>query len=425
MTSDKGGAAAAAIRLHEGLLQSGQDSALLVLQKSSSVERCYPVKIPAYKRWLFRLKNKIQFTRYKETLHANKYFFRLHENLYSLSTNDILKSLPFVPDIFVVHWITGFMDFKQLYKLQIVTGARMVFNHLDMSLFTGGCHYSFGCRGYEVDCVACPAIKNSAIRNSAAIQLKERQKYFPKNSMSIVPSTLLDEQTAKSVLFAKTLSRKILIGLDSTTYLPRDKSGLREKYGMPQLKRVLLFGAETVDDERKGFAYLKKALEELSSVIPTDKKSKILLVVIGKSSSGQGVFDGIDFECVVVPYANTSAQLIEYYQLSDFFVCPSVEDSGPMMINEAMMCGLPVLAFDNGVARDLITQQTGCIAELKNVHELSAAIGRFALMPDDELVAFQEASRNNALQCITIENQLREFKILLSEEINGRVAFPY
>jgi len=415
VTSDKGGAAAAAIRLHEGLLKSAQNSVLLVLHKYSSVERCYPVKIPAYKRWLFRVKNKIQFSRYKDTLHANKYFFRLHENLYSLSTKEILNSLPFVPDFFVVHWITGFIDFQQLYDLQIATGATIVFNHLDMSLITGGCHYSFGCKGYEDDCAACPAIHNSTIKDSASAQLKARQKYFPLKSISIVPSTLLDEQTAKSTLFRKTVSQKLLIGLDPNLYLPADKKALREKYGIPMSKRVVLFGAETITDERKGFVYMKKALEELSAEISQQKRTEIVLVLIGKHTIQDLGFEHISFEHIVVPYANSSAQLIEYYQLSDFFVCPSVEDSGPMMINEAMMCGLPVLAFDNGVARDLITQQTGYIVELNNVREFSAAIGRFASMEDEEMYGFQLAARKNALQCIDIENHVRKFTILMDQ----------
>ena len=415
VTSDRGGAASAAIRLHEGLLKSGQDSVLLVLHKYSCVERCYPVKIPVYKKWLFRVKNKIQFTRYKDTLHANKYFFRLHENLYSLSIKDILKSLPFVPEFFVVHWITGFIDFLQLYDLQIATGATIVFNHLDMSLITGGCHYSFGCKGYEVDCAACPAIQNSAIKNSASEQLKARKKYFPLKSISIVPSTLLDAQTAKSTLFRNTVSQKLLIGLDPKLYLPKDKKALREKYGIALSKRVVLFGAETIHDERKGFVYLKKALEELSAEISQQKRTEIVLVLIGKQSMGDPGFEHISFEHIIVPYANSSEQLIEYYQLSDFFVCPSVEDAGPMMINEAMMCGLPVLAFDNGVARDLITEQTGCIVELKNVRELSAAIGRFASMEDEEIHFFQLAARKNALQCIDIEHHVRKFTIVMDQ----------
>ena len=53
----------------------------------------------------------------------------------------------------------------------------------------------------------------------------------------------------------------------------------------------------------------------------------------------------------------------------------SIEDSGPMMINESIMCGTPVVCFDMGVARDLVhTGRTGYRAALRDSSDLAFGI---------------------------------------------------
>ena len=51
---------------------------------------------------------------------------------------------------------------------------------------------------------------------------------------------------------------------------------------------------------------------------------------------------------------NTEEKLISFYQESDFFINQSIQDNGPTMVSESLCCGIPVISFDNGVAKDLI-----------------------------------------------------------------------
>ena len=45
--------------------------------------------------------------------------------------------------------------------------------------------------------------------------------------------------------------------------------------------------------------------------------------------------------------------LVHAYQASDIYLSPSVEDSGPMMLRQAAMTGIPTVAFNIGNALDL------------------------------------------------------------------------
>ena len=38
------------------------------------------------------------------------------------------------------------------------------------------------------------------------------------------------------------------------------------------------------------------------------------------------------------------------------FLCPTMDDEGPMMVTESMMCGTPVVMFKVGIAGDLIRE---------------------------------------------------------------------
>ena len=79
-----------------------------------------------------------------------------------------------------------------------------------------------------------------------------------------------------------------------------------------------------------------------------------------------------------------NASLALVYQAADIFVCPSVEDAGPMMIPEAMLCGVPVVAFNTGGAPDLIeTMKTGYLAAYKDSFDL--AQGMYNLLTANNL----------------------------------------
>lgn len=48
------------------------------------------------------------------------------------------------------------------------------------------------------------------------------------------------------------------------------------------------------------------------------------------------------------------SQLIRLYQVSDWFLSPSVDDAGPSMVNQSQMCGTPAVCFNNGTAVDVV-----------------------------------------------------------------------
>ena len=60
--------------------------------------------------------------------------------------------------------------------------------------------------------------------------------------------------------------------------------------------------------------------------------------------------------------------------MSDVFLSPSIQDAGPMMLNQALMCGTPAVAFNIGVAYDIINDKTGYLAKYRDSEDFCKGI---------------------------------------------------
>jgi len=67
-------------------------------------------------------------------------------------------------------------------------------------------------------------------------------------------------------------------------------------------------------------------------------------------------------------------ELIRNYQLADIFILPSLWEGMPLVVLEAMSCGLPIISTKISGVEDLITAKEGILVESKNSKQLSNAI---------------------------------------------------
>lgn len=309
------------------------------------------------------------------------------------STQKILNKIDFVPDRIIVLFMQKFLSFKNLYELNDITKAPIYLYMMDMAPLTGGCHYAWNCVGYKHCCGSCVGMISNIEFDQSRKNWEYKYKFIKKTNLTLVAGTEHQfRQLNQSSLYSNKKKSKILIGIDSKVYKPGNKSEIRKFFNVPTDKKIIFFGAVGVNVKRKGFDKLLEALNILKSY---NNQNNIHLIIGGNFSKKTSI--SFPFDYTLLGYLNHS-NLIKAFQAADVFVSPSVEDSGPMMINQSIMCGTPVVAFEMGVALDLvISNRTGYLAKLGDVNDLSFGINSVINSTPTQLELMTSTCRNLGL----------------------------
>lgn len=130
---------------------------------------------------------------------------------------------------------------------------------------------------------------------------------------------------------------------------------------------------------RKGIRFLVQAFKILEA-----RYDHIRMIIAGDGNEkksleqlvrGLGLEDKVVF-LGVVPHE----KLIDYYQKSNVFVLPSLNEGMSNTMLEALACGLPMVATDTGGTKELITnRKNGLIVEMQNPDDLAEKIEQIVL----------------------------------------------
>ncbi len=415
-----GGSFEASYRLHRNMLSAGIDSQMLVLNKSSNDvtvlnATSYSQLLDKIKFYWHKLKRKYLIKRYD----FSGYFYIDSQSVVSASS--LLKGLSGYPDIIVAHWISGFVTSETLREMNIITGAPILWYFMDMAPMTGGCHYMFECEGYKNQCGSCPQLGTKKGDNDLSHKQWARkfQSVQGANITPVVASSWQREMLLSSSIFAGKSCKTIPLGLNVNVFQPRNQVEARDFLGLPHDRKIIFFGAMNMHEERKGFVYLVNALIELYELLykyPSLRES-ILLVSAGKKKHFNEL--KFPFEHRELGFLSGDVALASAYQASDVFVCPSIEDAGPMMINESILCGTPVVSFDMGIARDLVyTGKTGYRAKLRDSTDMSVGIYEVLKLDDVRYKLMRNNCRNMGLELCHPDVQVRAFSSLCVELVN-------
>lgn len=379
-TSDgRYGGFAAAYRLHQAFRREGLNSKAVVAFKQTDDPDV--IQINPLRYFANRMLGKAAGALSVKKTDPNYYFDRHTAVLQSVA--GIKRRLPFKPDILLVNYVKDFLTLGQLSRLSRALDAPLVVRLLDMGTFTGGCHYSWDCGGYRTECGRCPALYSNKLNDRANRIFRDKLDAVTGTDLTVVtPTAWLSEKVAEAALFRGKRVEKILLSVDSEIFKPIEKAAARRFLGLPQDGSVIFFGAKSLDEKRKGLKYLLDALAGLAASKTLDL-TRIMVVSAGDMRASAEI-GKIGLKHRHLATLRDDEALAAAYQSADVFVCPSIQDAGPMMINEAIMCGTPTVAFDMGVARDLVlTGETGYRAELGDSEDLARGIERLLTLPAD------------------------------------------
>jgi glycosyltransferase involved in cell wall biosynthesis len=350
-----GGAAIAAHRLHSGLIDKGIDSYLAVDQKKTRNNCVIPI---SRNRLLDEVSARI--TQYSGLNYINIVGSKRIQALHEFSDSKILH----------FHNLHG-AYFNYLTIPSLTAQKPTVWTLHDMWSFTGHCAYSFDCDRWKIGCGHCPypesypAIK----RDSSAWEIKLKSWLYSRSNLTFVcPSRWLKEQAQVSILRNFPIHH-IPYGLDTTLYHPINQQLSRSAFNIPTDRLVILVAADSLADSRKGADLLLPALKSL----PDSLKSRIFLLSFG--NGGEKISGALDMPHLNLGHISSDRLKALAYSAADVFVLPTRADNLPLVLQESMACGTPMVSFDVGGVPELVRHhKTGYLAKPEDVQDFKYRI---------------------------------------------------
>lgn len=405
----EGGAARAARRLLHGVRQEGVNARMLVKNKTCPDDavlgpRTRLDRVMAYLRPILEY-----------------YWINRYPNWNRLSFSPALfpdrllgQVRAITPDIIHLHWVgEGFLKVETLPRFK----RPLVWTLHDSWVFTGGCHIPFDCVRYRQSCGVCPSLGSARQADLSRRLWRRKQKAWHNLNLTIVsPSSWLAECARSSALLGDVRIEVIPNGLDLQRYRSVDKDIARDALSLPKDRKLILFGGiRSTNDRNKGFHLLETALKELASAGWGERAE---LLIFGSSEPEHPPDLGLKANYLGWLHDDSSISLL--YAAADVFVAPSIQENLPNTIMEAMACGTPCAAFNQGGIPDMIEHEhNGYLATPFKAEDLAKGIAW--LLEDEErgrtlsVRARQKMERGFSLQ------QVAKRYAVLYEELLGKV----
>ncbi len=378
-----GGAGRAMYRLHKGLNEIGCISRILTREKKTKDDSVIPVvpEAPSRQDEHDFLSSVLQrfYVDSNRTAISNT-LFSFYQPGFDLADSKMIQEA----DIIHLHWIIGVLTPKSIQDL-LSLKKPVVWTLHDQWAFTGGCHYSAGCRKYRSDCQNCPQLEKDPMKITEVL-LKDKKALFESDLLTVLaPSRWMADCARESAVFRNHRIEVIPNAIETDIFRPMSKLSAKKKFGIKLECKTILMCALQSAETRKGTSELTAAIiyamsyPEFRSRV---EEGNIALLFLGEA--------GCTLENLPVPVKSLGRHDADEtirmaYAAADLFVLPSLEDNFPNTMLEAMSCGIPTLAFSTGGIPEAVSNGfNGMVVPSKDYRQLGKAL--ITLLNDQDLL---------------------------------------
>lgn len=128
--------------------------------------------------------------------------------------------------------------------------------------------------------------------------------------------------------------------IDLGIFSPGDRAAARRRWGLPEKGLVVLAGADSLADPRKGFDLLRQAWEP-------GRVHGATLALFGRHGEHRP-------QERYLGNLTSDEEMAAAYRAADLYVHPARMDNAPCTIQESLACGCPVLAFAVGGIPEMV-----------------------------------------------------------------------
>ena len=337
------------------------------------------------------------------------FFYRKETNV-QVSTRDIVNAINKKYDVAVVYFWQGMLTFRSIEAIYDKLHCLFIFRCVDYSPMAGGCHFTGDCKNFETGCGNCPGIGSNKLNDFTRFNVKYRKRVYEKVKPVVSGNGYMQTFYDRSYLL-KDYDRRVrtYFTLDLNHFCEQNRNEARKLFEIPQSdKFVILFGAQSLSDERKGVSYLLDAFKILYDKLNEEDRNRILLVLAGRSIDE--IKDKLCFDYKHLGFVKADL-LPMMYSAADVFLSPSVNDAGPSMVNQSLACGTPVVSFEMGTAIDYVKDKnTGYCAKLRDAEDYANGIGKIFQMSESDYQIMRKECRIVSEDLSSSDRELKMYK---------------
>ncbi|MGF1479790.1 MAG: glycosyltransferase family 4 protein [Cyanophyceae cyanobacterium] len=390
-----GGAAIAGYRLHQQLLAQGVNSRLLVGMAKTLSDRVAAIpRQPRLESVLLRLS------------------WHLGLNYTNIVSSFNIPHHAFYQDANILNFHNLHGGYFNYLAIPALTQKPAVITLHDMWSFTGHCAYSYDCSRWQTGCGRCPYPKTypeiKVDRTHREWQLKD-WVYRRSRLTVITPSAWLAAQARQSILQRFPIHH-VPNGIDTQIFAPLNKHQCRTLLGITAERKVLMFSAHSLKDSRKGGDLLLKTLSRL----PDSVKQEAVLLTLG--DGGEAIAGAVGLPTINLGYVSGDRLKAIAYSAADLFIFPTRADNLPLVLQESMACGTPMVSFKLGGVPELVRPGiTGYLAQPEDDQDLARGIVQ--LLADEALQQMSQNCRAIALAEYSLELQAQRYRELYNQTL--------
>lgn len=241
------------------------------------------------------------------------------------------------------------------------------------------------------------------IHGTLADEYQKSLKDKPQSARNKIANLLMkyqakiEEETAKKATCIVTISKysrekilkyynidesKIRIvpnGVDIEKFMPLTDASLKKQSGTKNEVDVLFVGSLI---PRKGLMLLIEAAKKILKQLPN-----VRFIIAGDGPMKNQLTDSLKKNSISKHFSFLGNikddELPKLYNNADIFVLPSTQEGQGIVLLEAQACGLPVVSFDSGGAKEaVLNRETGVLVESRDINALTDALTELILNRD-------------------------------------------
>ncbi len=418
-TSHSGGAANAMQRLHDELLAQNHQSEIIAGKNNLPGEPHIHLMsdvISPYQTNLGVIQSRLGS--------CIEDFLGLHPWTYRPTLNLPKTKLYKWADIIDLRNLHG--GYINLWVLPLLSlGKPVVWRLPDLWALTGYCAYPYDCEKWKDGCHDCPLLKGEGRLlvepkppprwDGTRRVWRVKKKIYKESELHIVVNSGWMRKNVNQGILKDSLSVNVISnGVDLDIYKPIDKQKARERLGLPANEIILLWGAASLGNLRKGYSYTARAMEQIQN----NGKFEPLLITMGNKKRMDekyplGKVNHFGF-------VKDPARQALMYSAADLFLCSTLADAQPQTVIESLACGTPVIAYGIGPMSELVRDgKTGFIVPDVSPESLAATLEK-VLEDPEHLTEMGQSCREEAEQKFDLSEQTKKYIVLYKKILTDK-----